>query len=407
MINLTRPLHLKAPCYAYVNATRRSPAQAYCYSPGYPSAPDLAGHGWDGPDRGDPPWGPRPLRVAHVGQSLVRAGVEQWLKAMIRFLDPRWAQIVRCVVTEQNLVDPEVAREVGITVEIGGAAEVRRTARDCDVLLCWGPSELGQWLADCPAKLCLYIAHGEGMWTQRTLRDCQGVLDHIVAVSQRVRDRVCPGEATTVIHNGVDAAHVATTCSRRAARQALGFTDDDFVLGFVGRFAPEKRAHGVIEAAALLPPKFKALLVGWGPLDADLRALAASWLGGRAAFVTAGSYVGDYYQAMDALCMISEAEGFSMAALEAMMCGVPLVATSVGFIPEAIRDRVNGLVVSGTIDSICQAAEWLAAYPAWARAIAAEGQAYAREFGHARSMAAKYEHLLARLWQEKFVLGNS
>lgn len=407
MINLTGSRNRNTSCYAWASAVRQPYAQALCYPLGYPGPPRLAGQIWGGADRDEPPWGPRPLRIAHVGQSLVRAGVEQWLKAMIRFLDPRWCQIVRCVVTEQNLVDPEVAREVGVTVEIGGAAEVRRTARDCDVLLCWGPSELGQWLAECQAKLCLYIAHGEGIWTRQTLDGCQGVLDHVVAVSQRVRDRVCPAEATTIIHNGIDAAHIATTCSRRAVRQALGFNDGDFVLGFVGRFSPEKRAHALIEAAALLPPRFKALLVGWGPLEDDLRSLAASWLNGRAAFVTAGDYVGDYYQAMDALCMVSEAEGFCLAALEAMMCGVPLVATPVGFVPEAIRDRVNGLVVSGTIDSICQAAEWLAAHPAWARGIAAEGQAYARECGHARSMAAKYEHLLAQLWHEKFVVGNT
>jgi hypothetical protein len=350
----------------------------------------------------DPPWGTRPLQIAHVGQSLVRGGVEQWLKGLIQFLDPRRARVTQCIVTDDQLVDPEVAVELGITVEIGQQAAVRRAARECDVVLCWGPAELGQWLDGCRPKLCIFVAHGEGIWTRDTLAACLPVLDHVVAVSSRVRDRLCLHATTTVIRNGIDSAHLATSRSRQTVRQSFGFGEHDFVLGYVGRFSPEKRVHALIEAAALLPPRFKVLLVGWGPLEAELRASAQLWLPGRHGFASGGDYLGDYYQAMDAFCMVSEAEGFSLAALEAMMCQVPLIATPVGMVPEAIHDRLNGVIVAGTVDSICEAAELLAAHPAWARGVAAEGKAYADEYGHARTMAANYEMLWANLWNQKF-----
>src|SRR5205823_1311200 len=105
--------------------------------------------------------------------------------------------------------------------------------------------------------------HGEGYWTRYILDGCRPIIDHVVAVSGRVRERTCDGLPTTVIPNGVDAAQLAPTRPRAAVRAALGFQPDDFVLGYVGRFSAEKRPQVLIEAVARLPPSFKALLVGW------------------------------------------------------------------------------------------------------------------------------------------------
>src|SRR5262245_65718554 len=79
----------------------------------------------------------RPLRVTHVGQSMVRAGIESWLKGLMRFLDPRRVQVVKCIATAPEEVDPAVIAELRVPVEVGGADCVRRAARECDVLLCW------------------------------------------------------------------------------------------------------------------------------------------------------------------------------------------------------------------------------------------------------------------------------
>ena len=116
-----------------------------------------------------------PLQVTHVGPTLLRAGVEIWLQALIRFLDPRRVRIVRCLVTMPKQIDPRLARELGAPVEIGDRQSVRLAARESDVILCWGPCELGHWLAGCRPKLCVFVAHGEGYWTRHMLQACAPV----------------------------------------------------------------------------------------------------------------------------------------------------------------------------------------------------------------------------------------
>ncbi len=348
----------------------------------------------------------RPLRVTHVGQSLVRAGIENWLKGLMRFLDRRRVQVVKCIATAADEIDPSVAAEMGVPVEVGGADCVRRAARDSDVLLCWGPRDLGQWLAPVPPRLCVFVAHGEGYWTRQILEGCKPVIDHVVAVSRRVKECVADGLPTTVILNGVDQAHLARTRPAAAVRAGLGFGADDFVLGYVGRFSDEKRPHLLVDAVARLPAPFKALFVGWGPLGGRLLEYANARIPGRYAVVKATNDVGDYYAALDALCVPSAEEGFGLVILEAMLCERPVIATRVGCVPDLIVDRVNGLVVDGTPDSIRDAALLLRGNPAWARGLAAQGLADADARGQAREMARAYEDLLLGLWNRKFGNGN-
>ncbi len=125
------------------------------------------------PEAGDePPLPDRPLRVVHVGQSMVRAGIEQWLKGLVRFLDPRRVRVERCIVTASIYVDPGVAAEIGVPVDVGQGDAIREAARECDVILCWGPHDLGAWIADCRPGLCVFVAHGEGDFTRYLLDGC-------------------------------------------------------------------------------------------------------------------------------------------------------------------------------------------------------------------------------------------
>jgi glycosyltransferase involved in cell wall biosynthesis len=347
-----------------------------------------------------------PLRLAHVGPSLVRAGIEQWLKGLARFLDPGRVRLVECVVTMPENLDWSVAAELPVPVTLGGEEAVRKVSRECDVLMFWGPPEIARWLADCRPRLGLFVAHGEGRFTRDYLRACEPVIDHVVAVSRRVKERVCEGLPTTVITNGIDTAHLSRSLPRSEARGQFGFLPSDFVLGYVGRFSPEKRPETVIHAASRLPHHFKVLLVGWGHLEHRLLDLANRLIPGRFAIARGESCLGDYYQAMDALCMSSSEEGYSLVVLEAMMCGLPVIATPVGCVPELIVDRVSGLVVTGEAESFRDAALLLEKHPSWAAGLAAEGRKEADRVGHARQMARKYESLIQELWQAKFGEGR-
>ena len=110
--------------------------------------------------------------------------------------------------------------------------------------------------------------------------------------------------------------------------------------------------------------------------------------------------IGDYYQALDALCLPSEWEGFGLVILEGMFAERAVIARSVGCVPDAIVDRVSGIVVAGDPGSFADAAALLEAHPQWARGIALEGRHYAEQHGHARQMCQRYEELLTRLWSQ-------
>lgn len=342
----------------------------------------------------------RPLRVVHVGPCLTRGGAEQWLIELTRFLDPSRVQVLRTIATVAGAIDPSFTRDLPVPVEQGGGEAVQRAAREADILLCWGVN-LDQLLGDVRPPLCVFVAHGDGDYSRGLVAHAASHADHVIAVSDRVRRHACDGLPTSVIYNGVDAARLASTLPRDEARASLGFGPGDFVVGYLGRFAPEKRVPLILDALAGLPENVKALLVGWGPLLPELREQAERLGPGRVAILTAADYLGDYYQAMDAFTLLGTEEGFSLAKLEAMMCGVPLIVTPVGAVPELIVDRVNGLVVSPDVAALRSAIERLRGFPHWAAGIAAEAQAFARRHGHAARMARDYERVLLSLWNNR------
>lgn len=356
-------------------------------------------------DAGESPAPGRPLQVVHVGPCFTRGGAEQQVIDLMRFLDPNRVRIAKCLVTQESMIDPKVVAEMPVPVEFGREEAVRRASREYDVILFWGMG-LDGWLAECPPNLCVYLAHGDTWWTRGRLESSRHVVDHVIAVSHRVERLVCDGYETSVILNGVDTARLGQTRPMREVRSAFGFGDDDFVLLYVGRFSQEKRPERLIEAVARLPRRFKALFLGWGPMKEELLEKANAEIPGRFAFVSADSHLGDYYRAADALCLLSKQEGFALVIVEAMLCGRPVIATPVGSAPEVIRDRVNGMLVDGEPDSVATAARLLHDHPHWARGIAAEGQEYAEQCGHALRMARDYERLLEQLWTRKYGSGD-
>ena len=309
--------------------------------------------------------------------------------------------IERCVVTQSDHCDPDVVKTLGIPVVVGGMEAVREAARTSDILLYWGVA-LNNWLDDCRAPLCVYLAHGESHWTRQLLQNSSRVTDHTIAVSLRAQKAVCENYPSTVIHNGVDTARLASSRSRMAVRTKLGYRDDDFVLGIVARYSPEKRFELLIETIANLPPNFKMLAVGCGPRLPKLLQMANDLIPNRYAFVEAHTYLGDYYQAMDAYCMTSEHEGFGLVVLEAMFYGLPVIATRVGAVPELIQHGRTGFIVTDDAAEFAAIARELQFRPAWAKAVGREAQAFAQQHGHASEMAEKYADLLEQLWRDKF-----
>jgi glycosyltransferase involved in cell wall biosynthesis len=202
--------------------------------------------------------------------------------------------------------------------------------QQADVLLWWG---------GCPPAMAkhanIYCSHGCGPWIQRKLKTLPLNDVHLTAVSQPAAD-ILKQPNVTVIHNGSDARRLA---SKRDMRKRLRINDGTLVVGYVGRLTREKRAQAAIEGVATLNAQgtpATALLVGGrtipGYKDTD-----------DTIFVSRTEQLGDYYHAMDCFVLASPSEGFSLSMIEAWLCGVPVVATPVGAVPE-IEEQYGQLV---------------------------------------------------------------
>jgi glycosyltransferase involved in cell wall biosynthesis len=154
------------------------------------------------------------------------------------------------------------------------------------------------------------------------------------------------------IYNGVDVQAFAPSTPAEAAesRRRLGIRADDFVVGMVAGFRPEKNHDilfdGASRALAAIPT-LKILAVGGGPLlDHYRRVTEAGPLRGRVVLTGEVRHVTPYLAAMDVGCLVSGSnEGFSNAVLEMMAAGLPMIVTDVGGNAEAVVQGDNGFVI--------------------------------------------------------------
>jgi glycosyltransferase involved in cell wall biosynthesis len=183
--------------------------------------------------------------------------------------------------------------------------------------------------------------------TRRVVHDAQRLLvvsedlgrlavQHYGAQASRVR----------VIANGCDSAtfHLA---DRAAARQALGIAPDAELVLYVGRLVAEKGLRELLAAFRMLAtqrPHLQLALVGGGPLQAELEALAAGAGNVRLAGPLSPDAVARWMVAANLVTLPSYSEGHPNVLVEALACGRPVVATHVGGIPEVV-DASTGVLI--------------------------------------------------------------
>lgn len=161
--------------------------------------------------------------------------------------------------------------------------------------------------------------------------------------------RVAPESKLTVIINGVEQhAASAVPADIAALRAELGLPPDRPVVALIGRFCRQKGQGYFVLAAREIVRRFPAtlfLLVGEGRQRRRTEALIAHHgLGPHFVVIGARPDVASLYVIMDIVVCSSLWEGLPYSLLEAMAAGKAVVATAVGGIPEAVRDKRSGLL---------------------------------------------------------------
>lgn len=197
----------------------------------------------------------------------------------------------------------------------------------------WG--RVGRWLPDGTSP-----AEDEAL-KQRIQRIRDGVT--LVAIGQAQATTLASAgmPPAAVIPPGVELRHF-TPGDRDQARHALGLAPGSGIVLHVGRLATDKNIETLLRAFARLPSSSRSttlLVIGDGPLGADLRCLAGELgIGASTRFLPFVPHhaLASYYRASDvAVVPSNRLETFCMAALEAIACGCPLIVTDQ--VPEVLQ----------------------------------------------------------------------
>jgi len=153
-----------------------------------------------------------------------------------------------------------------------------------------------------------------------------------------------------LFRNGVDTGRYTPLLYNEKinAKTALGL-DNSAVFLFVGRLSPEKRIKEFLESWAEVmseeaaPPKARLLIVGGGPEEGALRSAVSQLnLSGSVTLAGPREDLLPYYRAADVFILPSISEGLSNSMLEAMSCGIAVLASRVGGAKDAIIPDVSG-----------------------------------------------------------------
>jgi len=229
---------------------------------------------------------------------------------------------------------------------------------------------------------------------------------HVVAVSERVasyaaREFRIPRDRLTTIVNGVDLDRFRPAVRTREAHAP--------VLGCTARLGAENDHATLIQAFAHLGrqwPDAQLLLVGRGPEEAALRALAdALGVGGRVCFAGEQADVAPWLARMDVYAQAARLAGISNSILEAMATGLPVVATDVGGTAEVVVHGETGLLVPpGDPVALADALGVLLANPGAIEAFGRAGRARVEARFGERLMLERVESLLDRLVRQELRL---
>lgn len=272
---------------------------------------------------------PRPgvIRVGAYYPNVYVGGAENWLRLLFRNLPPDDFSITGVCVEGRGRLPAIDFSPIKVSFDLPGLVVFS------DVLLAWGVKSLQHVRKQFDGPI-IYIGHsgrellgmGERLANHAT---------HHVAVSQSCLPSIPVPfrQQALVIHNGIEPMALP---SREEARAKLGIGGQT-VVGFVGRWSPEKDPLAAARAVSAMPEAI-ALYHGYRKNDEHLfREEVRRLTQGRAIFRGTDASVAETYAALDCFIHTPRFEGFGLTYCEAWQAGVPVVSSFAGVVAECGR----------------------------------------------------------------------
>lgn len=370
--------------------------------------------------------GPRPrVRAAFLTPTLLMGGAERWMISLARCCDRRRIEWVGTALTARAPASPLLCKEMATYMPIhadfqagplsaspyihywrSSRAALEAATREADVLVTWGVPDLGRLVGGLGIPI-VFVSHGSGdpEWSARTIHSSEAGATHFVAVSEPARSPFRAGvqERTTIIHNGIDVERSTPTVSREETRAAWGVEQGHRVIGYVGRFSGEKNPSAAARAAHALGGNFRAVYVGEGWMEENLRREIEAFAGDRVRFAPMDRITGNALSAIDVFMLASPAEGFSLSMAEAWWNGTPVVATRVGAVPELERRHgqlVAPVPIDASADALARGVE-MALEPRFSEQVVPRARRMVHQFHTAGAMAAQWTEYLYSIVMEE------
>jgi glycosyltransferase involved in cell wall biosynthesis len=336
---------------------------------------------------------PPPLRVGMVIGQLTAGGAEGQLRLLCEGLDRRLVvPSVYCMSTQSEPYGDILERaDVRVQVIAGGAVRrilrlrERLAADRIELVHAWlFIGNAFAWLAGraplvTSARNCKRSGRLLDALNRRAFHASRSIIVNSVEVQRYIeREYDAAAERITVIHNAIDLERF-----RPRAGPAAGPAP---CIAMVGRLVAQKNPLLFVAAAAQLHaqrPDARFMLIGDGPLRADVAA-AVQAAGLDACFAILGERldVADLLRQADLFWLTSDWEGLPNAVIEALACGLPVVATDVGGAGELVHDGQEGFLIrAGDREALVGRSLQILADPSAQMRMRAAARARAEAFG--------------------------
>ena len=274
---------------------------------------------------------------------------------------------------------------------------------------------LGSKLARVP--IIIHNEHGSfpSKWYHKILqRFFWNLSNRVLSVSQELKQRISqtthfPASRIDVILNGVKESNFFPSATlRKQFRRKFNFSQEDFLIGTIGRFSEVKNQSMLLRAASELIQKgdnIKIILVSSGKKKEDLRLLSTSLgISHFTHFLDIQMNVNMLLNGFDIFALTSFSEGCSNVIQEAMFCQKAIIATDVGGNPELIQDQYTGfLVESNNHEQLAQKLRLLKENPDLREKLGKRAQQTAQENFTLTRMIQAYEKLYEDEFNKKYL----